>query len=416
MRTRSKKTWSRPIAALAAAALVLAACGGDGDDGGADAVTDEEPAASVDGGDLMLLGWSASPAENEALEAVLAGYPDADVSLTLSGDFEATLRASLAAGDPPDVFYVDSSRFPDLVAEGVLAPTGGSLTDVDDYIEALRETFSFDGELVCPPKDFSVLALQYNVGMFADAGIDPPTTWAEFAAAAEALTTDDHVGLVVGAELARLGVFINQAGGSLLDEDGSSGILDDASIEGLRFIETLFSEGWATTPPELDAGWSGEAFGQGKAAMAMEGNWIIGAMTNEFPDVEYATVPLPAGPAGQSSYAFTVCYGVASNSDNIEAATALVDYLTATPQLLDFTLEFPVIPSRASASADWATANPDAAPYVESAEFAVGWQFPTGFQPALDDINDTLQGLADGSLNAESAAQRIDDAIADVLG
>jgi len=423
----TRRTWARPAALVAAAGLVLAACGGGGS--GADddtdtgieeldeAAADDEEAAPPSGdGDLLLLGWSASPAENEALEGVLADYPAAAVDLTLSGDFEATLRAALAAGDPPDVFYVDSSRFPDLVAEGVLAPTGANLTDAGDFIEALAATFTHDGQLVCPPKDFSVLALQYNVAMFEEAGLEPPTTWEELEAAAEALTTDDRAGLVVAPELARLGVFIHQAGGSVLTDDDQSNILDDASLDGLRFIERLFSEGWATTPADLDAGWSGEAFGQGRAAMAMEGNWIIGAMSNEFPDTEYATVPLPAGPAGQSSYAFTVCYGVAASSPNVEQATALVDYLTARDQLLAFTLDFPVIPSRNSASEGWANANPDAAPYVDSAEFAVGWQFPTGFQPALDDINDTLQGLADGSLTADSAAQRIDDAIADVLG
>lgn len=418
-----RSTTRRVLAGVAALSLILVACGGDvdvddlgiDDPGATDDGADTEGDADRGDADLLLLGWSASPAENQALEAVLAGWPGGNVALTLSTDFEATLRASLAAGDPADVFYVDSSRFPDLVAEDLLAVIGDRLDDPDDFYEALRETFSHNGQLVCPPKDFSILALQYHVGMFEEAGLEPPTTWDELAEVAQALTTDDRAGLVIGPELARLGVFIHGAGGSVLTDDGSSNITAPESIEGLRFIERMFTEGWATTPAEVDAGWAGEAFGQQRAAMTIEGNWIIGAMSGEFPDVEYAAAPLPAGPAGNPAYVFTVCYGVAADSPNVDQAADLVNYLTQREQLIAFTRDFPVIPSRASARAEWVEANPGTEAYLDGAETAIGWQFPAGFTPALDEINSVLQGMADGSIDAETAAQRMDAAITDVL-
>lgn len=414
----------RSSAALLAAALVLAACGNDGDANGdgLDELGIEEPAGDdgdeLDAGDadLLVLGWSASPAENEALEEVLDGWPGGDAALTLSSDFEATLRASLAAGDPADVFYVDSSRFPDLVAEDVLEPIGDRLDDPDDFYEPLREAFTHEGQLVCPPKDFSILALQYNVGMLEEAGLEPPTTWDELAETAEALTEGDRVGLVLGAELARLGVFLHGAGGSVLDDDGSSNITSEESLEGLGFIQRMFDEGWATIPSELDAGWSGEAFGQERAAMTIEGNWIIGAMSNEFPDVEYGAAPLPEGPAGNPSYVFTVCYGVAADSGDVDGAADLAGYLTSTEPLLEFTRDFPVIPSRESARDGWVEANPGTEAYLDGADDAIGWQFPAGFTPALDEINSVLQGMADGSVDAETAAERVDGAVTDVLG
>lgn len=419
-------TVRRSSAALLAAALVLAACGNDGDgngDAGLDELGIEEPAGGDEGdeldagdADLLVLGWSASPAENEALEAVLADWPGGEAALTLSSDFEATLRASLAAGDPADVFYVDSSRFPDLTAEDVLEPVGDRIDDPEDFYEPLRETFTHDGQLFCPPKDFSILALQYNVAMFDEAGLEPPTTWDELAETAEALTDGDRVGLVLGAELARMGVFLHGAGGSVLNEDETSNITSEESLEGLRYIERMFDEGWATIPSELDAGWSGEAFGQERAAMTIEGNWIIGAMSGEFPDVEYEAVPLPEGPAGNPSYVFTVCYGVAAEADDVDSAADLVNYLTSTEQLIEFTRDFPVIPSRESARDEWVEANPGTEAYLDAADDAIGWQFPTGFTPALDEINSVLQGMADGSVDAETAAERIDQAVTDVLG
>ncbi len=416
------KTTLRVLTSACALALVLVACG-DGDAGledlGLGEVDDAEDATDdIEAGDadLLLLGWSASPAENEALEAVLDGYPGGDVALTLSSDFEATLRASLAAGDPADVFYVDSSQFLNLVNEGVLASIGDRLDDVDDFYEPLRETFSVDGELYCPPKDFSILALQYNVAMFEEAGLEPPTTWEELAETAEALTTDDHVGLVLGPELARLGVFLHGAGGSVLAEDDTSNITSPESLEGLAFIQRMFDEGWAEIPSNLDAGWAGEAFGQQRAAMTIEGNWIIGAMSGEFPDVEYGAAPLPAGPAGNPAYVFTVCYGVAADGDDVDQAADLVNYITQRDQMLDFTRDFPVIPSRESARDEWVDNNPGTEAYLEGADTAVGWQFPAGFSAALDEINSVLQGMADGSIDADTAAERIETAISDVLG
>jgi multiple sugar transport system substrate-binding protein len=424
----------RAMVAAVALLLLVTACGDDGDNGGngADANGDDGlEELGIEGGDsetagddeldvgdadLLLLGWSSSPAENESLESILADWPGGDAALTLSSDFEATLRASLAAGDPADVFYVDSSRFQDLMGESLLASIGDGLEDPDDFYDSLRETFTYDGEFICPPKDFSILGLQYNVAMLEEAGVEPPTTWEELATAAEALTTDDRVGLVIQPELARLGVFINGAGGSVLTDDETSNMSSPESIEGLEFIEQMFADGWAEVPANLDSGWSGEAFGQERAAMTIEGNWIIGAMNAEFPDIEYATAPLPEGPGGNPSYVFTVCYGVAADGGNVEQATDLAAYLTSADQLIEYTRDFPVIPSRESVREEWIEANPGTEAYLEGADDAIGWQFPAGFQPALDEINSVLQGVADGSVDAQTAADRMDAAISDILG
>ena len=37
-------------------------------------------------------------------------------------DYDPALQAALTSGDPPDVFYVDALRLPDLADAGVLAP------------------------------------------------------------------------------------------------------------------------------------------------------------------------------------------------------------------------------------------------------------------------------------------------------
>lgn len=407
-------------------ALVAAACaesdfegsdeGGDDAAAGADS-TDDGAAEGGGGGELQLAGFASSQAEDDALREILGAYEGAEVEFNPSPDYDTTLQAALAGGTPPDVFYVNDNRVPDLAEAGVLAPLEGNITDPDDFYPALREAFSVDGTFYCPPKDFSTLALQYNTAMFEEAGLEPPTTWDELEAAAEQLTTGDQVGLVIGAEFFRWGVFGVQAGGELANEDRTAMTATDGPLgEGLQFVADLHEQGWATTPAELDAGWAGEAFGQGKAAMTIEGNWIVPALRNDFPDVEWAVAPLPEGPAGPGTFVFSVCYAVAQNAPDTQASWDLVDYLVSPEQQLAFTEQFPVMPSRESLRDDWLEANPDLQPHLDSVEFAVAPVYVPGFQAVLDTINDGIQGIADGSRTVEEVLEATQTAGEAVLG
>ena len=62
------------------------------------------------------------------------------------------------------------------------------------------------------------------------------------------------------------------------------------------------------------AGWGGEALGKGVAAMTIEGNWIRGALTKDFPNIKTKVVELPAGPAGKGTLLFSNCWGIAAKS------------------------------------------------------------------------------------------------------
>ena len=80
--------------------------------------------------------------------------------------------------------------------------------------------------------------------------------------------------------------------------------------------------------------------------MTIEGNWIGGAMSADFPDVDYTVAELPQGPAGPGTLAFTNCWGIAEASGNKDDAVDLVEYLTSEDQQLAFADAFGVIPSR----------------------------------------------------------------------
>jgi multiple sugar transport system substrate-binding protein len=404
---------TRVSAVLATIALAVAACGSS-DNGGTGQ-------AGLEGVGLQVMGWSSSPAEDDALTRLIEQFnaeTGANASFNPVPEYDTTLQAALAGGTPPDVFYVDSFRLPDLANAGILAPVpDGLLTDPDDIYPSLRNAFTYDGTWYCPPKDFSTLALVYDVNAFADAGLEPPTTWAELRAAADALTTDDRAGLVMGVEYPRWAVFLFQAGGALTNDDITEITIDTPqSREGLDFVAGMYSDGLAVSPSAVDAGWAGEAFGQGKAAMTIEGNWIVGYLAQDFPDREYAVVELPVGPAGPGTFAFTVCYGVAANAANPEASWALVEYLTNADGALAWTRDFPVMPARASVRDAWLQQRPDLAAFLDGAEYAHQWQFRPGFADVLGVFSDQAQAIVAGNGTVD---QLIDSATAagrDVLG
>lgn len=361
---------------------------------------------------LILMGWSSSPEENDALnrqvEAFMEAYPDIEVEVNLVPDYDTTIQAAFASGDPPDVFYVDSSKLPDWAEAGVLDVGTEKIENPDGFYQSLVEVFTYNGEFYCPPKDFSTMTLQYNKDMFDAAGLDYPTadwTWDDLRAAAEALTgTNDQgqtvLGLVTPPNFERWLPFLYQAGGSVLNEDWTEVTLDsDEAREALEFYVGLVRDGFAGPPSAVDAGWGGEAFGEGRVAMAMEGNWVITFLLNGYPDLNWGVTELPAHPSGgEATMAFTVCYGVAADSDNQDAAWTLANYLTSEEGARMVAEEgFGVMPPRVALADAWLAARGEEfKPFIDVAEVAHKWQFPVGFGDVIDTFNAGLQLAFEG--------------------
>lgn len=422
------KKWTVLLSLLIGLSLLLAACGG-GDEPETDTEAPiseevaeeineaedevveemEEEVASGDMIELQLMGWASSEAENTRLQAVVDTFNDMhdniSVNLNLVPDYDTKLQTSLAGGSPPDVFYVDSFKLPDLVDAGAIEPAEGHLDNAGDFYSSLQDAFTIDGTFYCPPKDFSTLALQYNKDMFDAAGLDYPTedwTWDDLRAAAEQLTNEDEgvYGMVINPDFARWIAFLYQAGGSVTNADFSEITINSPeALEALEFYIGMVEDGIANQPSELDSGWNGEAFGKGRAAMSMEGNWIVPFLADQFPDLNYGVTQLPAGPGGEATMAFTVCYAVPAGLDAAqqEAAFELVNFLTGPEGMKQWTDLGLAMPTRESLRDGWLSQFPELQPFLDGAEHANPWQFRPGFQDVLDTINDGLQQAFTGT-------------------
>jgi multiple sugar transport system substrate-binding protein len=165
-------------------------------------------------------------------------------------------------------------------------------------------------------------------------------------------------------------------------------------------VQGLLKQGYAAYPKDVNAGWGGEAFGKQSAAMTIEGNWIKGAMQNDFPDVKYTVHPLPTGPAGQGTLSFTNCWGIAAKSKYKEQAIAFVEAMTKAEQQLAFAKAFGVMPSRQSAKDAYSQEFPDDKPFIDAAEYAQGPVNAPKMDSVLADFDAKLQGLKAGNPQA----------------
>ncbi|MFS0794434.1 extracellular solute-binding protein [Microbacterium sp. 1P10AE] len=391
------RTWLGAGALLATGALTLTACGSG--------FTDSSGAEQSSGGSLSILIGSSGDAETQAVEDAVAAWSKesgVDAQVQVANDLPQQLSQGFAAGSPPDLFYLAPEALAGYAANGSIAAYGDELANKDDFYPSLVENFTVDGQFFCAPKDFSTLALVINTDLWQQAGLtdaDVPQTWDQLASVAEKLTADGRVGLAFGAEYQRVGAFMAQAGGGLLT-DGAATADSAANVEALQYVKTHLADGTFAFASDVGAGWGGEAFGTGKAAMTIEGNWITGALTADYPDVKYTVAELPAGPGGKGTLQFTNCWGMAADSPNQDNARALAEYLTGTDQQLAFSKAFGPMPSIQSAADAWSSANPNLTAFLAGAEYA---QFPPNIAGAADvitDFNAQLESLKTGDPQA----------------
>jgi multiple sugar transport system substrate-binding protein len=388
--------------------------------------TEEAAAPSGDVIELQLMGWSSSDAENARLQEMVDTYnannPGVNVTLNQVPDYDTVLQTAMAGGEPPDVFYIDSFRLPDYVAADALMPIGDQMDDPDDFFPSLRQAFTINDTFWCPPKDFSTLALQYNKDLFDAAGVEYPTpdwTWDDLRAAAEQLTDADAgvYGMVLPADMARWIAFLYQGGGTVTNDDFTAMTLDSPeALAATDFYVNLVLDGFAAQPSDLDSGWPGEAFGKGQAAMAAEGNWIVPFLQDGYPDLNWGVTELPAGPGGQATMAFTVCYGVAAEAAHPDESVALANWLTGAEGMAQWTNLGLAMPTRASLSDAWLEQFPDLEPFLAGAEYARPWQFRPGFSDVMNAFNSGLQQAFTGVYTSDQVLSDTQEAGTEVLG
>jgi multiple sugar transport system substrate-binding protein len=343
--------------------------------------------------------WSSSPVELAGIRATLAAfqraYPSIKVNEINLDPYPQAMLARFAARKPPDVFYVDSSVFPDWVSQGVLAPIDTYLRQAGistrKFFPRLLNAFRYKGKLYGLPKDWSPLATQVNTTMLAKANVSAPTTWAQLTAAGNALKAAGQPPICLAIDLARILAFMYQNGGGFLNAAGTAAIVNTpANITAVTTYLSWLKSGIAQTPAQLGVGWCGEGLGKEKASIIFEGNWLTSFMTDTYPAVKWRAVPMVMNKQ-RGNLGFTVSYSIAKDSKNKAAAWTLLTYLTGREGMRTWTSRGLALPSRSDVQP---VAGRQA--FVAAAPSARPWQFAPGFANVMTVAGNELTAVFEG--------------------
>jgi multiple sugar transport system substrate-binding protein len=294
-----------------------------------------------DGATIVFSGWGDDTEQKvykDSIDRFNKLYPNVKVDYQpIPTDFQTKLKAAMAGGTAPDVFYVDDQLM------AAFGPTG-QLTPLDDYMKQagvsqsdflapLMKLFTLNSKTLALPKDWGTLGLVYLPEAFKDAGIPEPTAdwkWDDLKTAADAIAKKGkYGGFCMGADWARFAPFAFSNGGAFVSDDQKQATLDTPEVkQAADFVAAMKKDGSLKTPTDLGASWCGEAIGKKLAAMTTEGGWMVNFMRQNYKDVDWKAVPIPAGAKGKADVIFTNGIGVNAKTKYPEAAAALALYLT----------------------------------------------------------------------------------------
>jgi multiple sugar transport system substrate-binding protein len=293
------------------------------------------------GASIVFSGWGDSSEQqvyHDSIARFEKVYPGVTVDYQpIPADFQTKLKAAMAGGTAPDVFYVDTQLMSAFGPTSQLLPLDSYMTEAgvsrNDFVPSLLSLFTLNGKTLALPKDWGTLGLIYLPAAFTAAGIPEPTaswTWADLTAAAKKIAaTGKYAGFCQGADYARLAPFVFGAGGTFVSSDFKTATVNTPEVKAaVDLVAGMKTDGSLKTPADLGAGWCGEAVGKQLAGMTYEGGWMVNYMKTTYPDVAWKAVPLPAGPKGQADIVFTNGIGVNAATKFPRASAALALFIT----------------------------------------------------------------------------------------
>ena len=353
-----KPTWLLTL--LVVVLFALAACGGGSTTEPAAPAEPAAPDTTMDSGEtavvepttacfievepnalIVFSGWG-DEAEQQIYRDSITRFNAVCPGVTVDyqpipADFQTKMKAAMAGGTAADVFYVDDQLMTafgptgQLLALDSFMAEGGAARG--DFIPALLDIFTLEGQTYALPKDWGTLGLVYLPEAFAAAGIAEPTadwTWEDLRAAAEAIAaTGQYAGFCQGADWARFAPWAFGNGGAYANDDFTAALANsDAVKEAAEFVTQMYFDGSLVTAADVGAGWCGEAIGKELVGMTYEGGWMVNFMRQNFPDVNWNAQELPAGPEGKAGIIFTNGIGVNASTRFPKAAAAFTIFVT----------------------------------------------------------------------------------------
>jgi raffinose/stachyose/melibiose transport system substrate-binding protein len=231
----------------------------------------------------------------------------------------------------------------------------------------------------------SYSGIYYNKDMFAEYGVDVPTTWDELVTACETFTADDIPCMTAGGKDG-WPIFVGAYGliGSMYPDQA-------ALVEGLwngsiKWNDAKSMEMWEKmkvyAQDMMESGASGIAgdaapgrFASGAVAMFSGGTWYASAIESAEPDFEWGYIPWPGSDVAEENKFLFGKYDqgwvIAANSPNTETALMYLEEFSDPANYQEWVNAVGFFPTQPGATLD-SLIGAEVAPYLEG--FKVGYE------------------------------------------
>jgi multiple sugar transport system substrate-binding protein len=215
----------------------------------------------------------------------------------------------VSSGDSPDIATLDMTWIPTFASNGLLANlsdlSGGQMNGKpisDQYTPGGIDAMTYDGNIVTMLFDFDVYALYYRTDIFKQKGVQVPTTWDEWQAAAQKIAEDtngdgqcDKYCLEVDDETFHWSQFLYQNGGTILNADNTRAAFNsEAGVQAVDFYKSFVDDGtgiiWGASQGDRQNG-----IKDGRIGMFTDGPYYMGIMKSGAPEMsgKWGVAPAP---------------------------------------------------------------------------------------------------------------------------
>lgn len=339
------KHMRRMAAAATVFAVGLGLVGCSSDAGASDGATTDGGSSSDDPAEITF--WSWLPGFADVVTAFNESQDDIEVTFeeTASGGAGgyAQLSAALEAGNGPDVATIEYPSLPGYAAAGNLTAIDSVLTGEDlmePYSDGIDSLVTLGDSVWALPYDAPVQTYYYRTDLFEQAGIEAPTTWEEFEAAARTYKQtfpDGYIASFFPNEPLLMAAMAWQNGADWFgtsDDSWTISIDDEATTEVGEYWQRLIDEDLVKVEQAYSDEWA-NSLSSGTVSGTLGANWLATSVVSrtEGQEGQWAVAPIPTpdgeaatGMWGGSSFAVT------KDTADAEAAATFVQWLTTSEE------------------------------------------------------------------------------------
>jgi multiple sugar transport system substrate-binding protein len=366
-----RKRTAAATAVFTLGALALTACSGGGGAG----------TTGTEGTGPITIWYSNNEQEvawgKQMVEAWNAENPDQQITgqeIPAGKSSEEVIGAAITAGNAPCLIYNTAPS-----AVGQFEKQGGlvdlsSYSDGASYIEErsgdlASQYQNTEGDYFQMPWKSNPVVVFYNKDVFEKAGLDPDdpslSTYDDFLATSKTLVEKGGVDYAINpaptseffqTQFDFYPLYAAESGGKQIVEDGKATFANQAGYDVVDFWAQMYKDGYSGQEQ-----YQGDAFADGKAAMAIVGPWAVSV----YKDVNWGAVPVPTKEGKDPSEIYTFSdaknIGLYSACENRATAWEVLKFSTSEEQdgqLLELTGQMPLRANLQETYADYFEANP----------------------------------------------------------